>query len=147
MWGLSQEEESRLLEYLVSFQEETLHPDNVEVEECHFHYNAYCNQRIYNDVITLKNPSNYMIKLTISHAIAQSVKLALFEGLIEETIESTKQVPEIMAEEGKIKMSRHAINKKIGQLFIMRINVNLVSNVLDTPVCFLFIKKCINVTK
>lgn len=57
-----------------------------------------------------------MLKITISHAIAQSVKLTLFEGLIEETIESTKHVPTIMAEEGKIHMSRHAINKKIGQV-------------------------------
>ena len=33
-------------------------------------------------------------------------------------------------------MTRRAINQKIGQLFIMRINVNLVSNVLDTPEIF-----------
>jgi uncharacterized Rmd1/YagE family protein len=77
-----------------------------------------------------------MLKITISHAISQSVKLTLFEGKIEETIENTRHVPLIMAEEGKIHMSRVAINKKIGQLFIMRINVNLVSNVLDTPEIF-----------
>jgi uncharacterized Rmd1/YagE family protein len=41
-----------------------------------------------------------------------------------------------MAADGKIQMSRKAINQKIGQLFIMRINVNLVSNVLDTPEIF-----------
>jgi uncharacterized Rmd1/YagE family protein len=77
-----------------------------------------------------------MLKITISHAIAQSVKLTLFEGLIEETIDSTKHIPLKMAHDGKIHMSRKAINKKIGQLFIMRINVNLVSNVLDTPEIF-----------
>lgn len=33
-------------------------------------------------------------------------------------------------------LSRTAITKKIGQLFIMRINVNLVSNILDTPEIF-----------
>lgn len=33
-------------------------------------------------------------------------------------------------------MTRMAINQKIGQLFIMRINVNLVSNVLDCPEIF-----------
>lgn len=31
---------------------------------------------------------------------------------------------------------RTAITKKMGQLFIMRINVNLVSNILDTPEIF-----------
>jgi uncharacterized Rmd1/YagE family protein len=77
-----------------------------------------------------------MAKLTISHAIAQSTKLTLFEGLIEETINATKHIPQTMAETGKVPLSRTAITKKIGQLFIMRINVNLVSNVLDTPEIF-----------
>jgi len=105
-----------------------------------------------------------MVKLTISHAIAQSVKMTLFEGLIENTINATKNIPQTMAETGKVPMSRYgylnacchlssivdtgstnatfffcyriAITKKIGQLFIMRINVNLVSNILDTPEIF-----------
>ncbi|KAI9102496.1 hypothetical protein DFS34DRAFT_577083 [Phlyctochytrium arcticum] len=136
MWGLSEEEEQVILKELVPFEEEKLSPDDIEIEEFVFHYNAFYQPRIYNDIITLKNPANYMIKLTISHAIAQSVKLALFEGLIEETIESTKHVPQILAETGKIHMSRKSVNKKIGQLFIMRINVNLVSNVLDNPEIF-----------
>lgn len=50
-----------------------------------------------------------MIKLTISHAIAQSVKMTLFEGLIEETIEVTKHIPQTMAETGKVQMSRSVI--------------------------------------
>ncbi|CAG8839747.1 30367_t:CDS:10, partial [Gigaspora margarita] len=110
--------------------------EDVETEEFHFHYAASYQPRIYNDVITLKHPGNYMVKVTISHAIAQSVKMILFEGLIEETIEATKHIPIKMAETGKVSMSRTAITKKIGQLFIMRINLNLVSNILDTPEIF-----------
>jgi uncharacterized Rmd1/YagE family protein len=60
-----------------------------------------------------------MIKLTISHAFAQSAKLTLFEALIEETIESTKHIPTVMAETGKIHMHRKAINKKIGQVLFI----------------------------
>nr|KAJ3420811.1 hypothetical protein HK105_005220 [Polyrhizophydium stewartii] len=136
MWGLTEAEEHVILDDLEKFEEEHLASDSVETEQFYFHYNTFYQPRIYNDIITLRNPANYMLKLTISHAIAQSVKLTLFEGLIEETIESTRHVPQIMAEEGKIHMSRIAINQKIGQLFIMRINVNLVSNVLDTPEIF-----------
>lgn len=84
----------------------------------------------------MRHPSNYLIKLTIAHAIAQSVKMTLFERLIDDTINETKYIPQVMAESGNIKMSRTAITKKIGQLFIMRINVNLVSNILDTPEIF-----------
>ncbi|KAG9297229.1 hypothetical protein G9A89_003525 [Geosiphon pyriformis] len=109
---------------------------DIVTEEFHYHYAASYHPRIYNDVITLKNPANYMIKLTISHAVAQSVKMSFFEELIEETIETTKHIPKTMAETGKVFMTRTAITQKIGQLFIMRININLVSNILDTPEIF-----------
>jgi uncharacterized Rmd1/YagE family protein len=58
-------------------------------------------------VITLKSAGNYMVKLTISHAIAQSVKMTLFEGLIENTINATKHIPQTMAATGKVPMSRY----------------------------------------
>ncbi|RIA92825.1 hypothetical protein C1645_820125 [Glomus cerebriforme] len=136
IWGMKENEEKNLLYELVPFEDEKLASEDVETEEFRYHYAASYQPRIYNDVITLKNSGNYMIKLTISHAIAQSVKMTLFEGLIEETIEATKHIPQTMAETGKVQMSRSAITKKIGQLFIMRINVNLVSNILDTPEIF-----------
>lgn len=47
----------------------------------------------------------------------------------------SRHIPRVLSETGKIHMSRKAINQKIGQLFIMRINVNLVSNVLGTCGC------------
>ncbi|RIB04259.1 hypothetical protein C2G38_1988655 [Gigaspora rosea] len=136
IWGMDEVEEKSLLRELFSFEDEKLSEDDVETEEFHFHYDSSYQPRIYNDVITLKHPGNYMVKVTISHAIAQSVKMTLFEGLIEETIEATKHIPIKMAETGKVSMSRTAITKKIGQLFIMRININLVSNILDTPEIF-----------
>ena len=80
-----------------------------------------------------------MIKLTISHAIAQSVKLTLFEELIDTAIASMTHIPNIMAETGKIHLRRKEINMKIGQLFIMRINVNLVSNVLGKKYNYSFL--------
>lgn len=48
-----------------------------------------------------------MAKLTISHAIAQSAKMALFEELIETTIDETKYIPQEMARSGNISMSRY----------------------------------------
>ena len=70
-----------------------------------------------------------MLKITISHAVAQSVKLTLFEGLIEESIESTRHIPRKMAKDGKIHMSRKAINQKIGQVIIFanRLNTSYLS--------------------
>ncbi|KAI8095909.1 hypothetical protein BDF21DRAFT_435931 [Thamnidium elegans] len=135
-WGMTIREEQRILKLLEPFEEEKLEPDDVETEEFNYYYNEAYQPRIYNDIITLRHPSNYLIKLTIAHAIAQSVKMTLFERLIDDTINETKYIPQVMAESGNIPMSRTAITKKIGQLFIMRINVNLVSNILDTPEIF-----------
>ncbi|KAJ3095526.1 hypothetical protein HDU97_006864 [Phlyctochytrium planicorne] len=137
MWGLDEAEELQVLKDISRFEDDSIDHSDVEAEKFHFFYSQNQQPRIFNDIITLVSPtSSIMIKLTISHAFSQSVKLTLFEGLIEETIESTKQIPSDMAATGKIHMHRKAINQKIGQLFVMRINVNLVSNVLDTPEIF-----------
>jgi len=92
--------------------------------------------RIYNDVITLRKGSSYMTKLALSHALAQSVKISLFEELISNTIDQTKDIPEAISETGKIGMPHSEIMQQIGQLFILRMNINLVGSVLDSPELF-----------
>ena len=62
---------------------------------------------VYNDTFTLRHPSNYRVKLTIAHAIAQSVKMTLFERLVDDTINETKYIPKVMAESGTFHMSRY----------------------------------------
>ncbi len=74
-----------------------------------------------------------MIKLSLSHAIAQSVKNSLFEELVDNTIEDTKDLPQEIALTGKVDMSRKDIMKSIGELFILRININLHGSTLDFP--------------
>ena len=44
-------------------------------------------------------------KLALSHALAQSVKISLFEELIGSTIDQTKDIPKSMSETGKIGVS------------------------------------------
>jgi uncharacterized Rmd1/YagE family protein len=105
-WGMTLEEELDILKLLEPFEEEKLETDDVETEEFRYYYNEYYQPRIYNDIITLRHPSNYLVKLTISHAIAQSVKMTLFERLIDDTINDTKYIPQVMAESGNIHMSR-----------------------------------------
>ena len=103
MWGFTVQEESQILNMITKFQEEPLPQDQIQTESFHFHYSS--TPLIYNDIITLKNP-NPMVKLTISHAIAQSVKLTLFEQLVDTTIDNMKHIPKGMAETGKIDMKR-----------------------------------------
>lgn len=57
-----------------------------------------------------------------------------FENLISATIEDTKDIPEIISATGKIDMNHKEIMRKIGELFLLRTNINSVGSVLDSPV-------------
>ena len=122
IWGMSVAEEVRFLKEIERFEVEKLSADNVEVEEFNYFITSDYQPRIYNDVITLKEARNYMIKIAISHAIAQSVKISLFEELVENTIEIFKDIPDTIAETGKVQMNRKTIMMNVGELFILRIS-------------------------
>ncbi|KAK0445185.1 DUF155-domain-containing protein [Armillaria solidipes] len=134
IWGMTEAQEKRFLSSLKRFEIEKLAPEDVEMEDLNYYYANY--SRIYNDVITLRKGSSYMTKLSLSHALSQSVKCSLFEALISNTIEDTKDIPEIISETGKIGMPHKEIMQNIGQLFLLRTNINSVGSVLDSPEVF-----------
>lgn len=133
MWGFTEREEKALLNDVEKFEKEKLAEEDVQVEQFNYYITQSYQPRIYNDFITLRDGSNYMIKLSISHAIAQSVKISLFEELVDNTIEDTQDIPQEIASSGKVSMSKEDIMKSIGELFILRININLHGSVLDSP--------------
>jgi uncharacterized Rmd1/YagE family protein len=61
---------------------------------------------------------------------------SLFEELVDNTIETCKDIPTQIATTGKIGLTRTQINMQIGELFILRINIHLNGSVLDTPELF-----------
>ncbi|KAL1836150.1 hypothetical protein VTJ49DRAFT_5526 [Mycothermus thermophilus] len=134
IWGMTASQEQRFLKELAKFEVEKLAPDDVETELFNFYYTHEYQARIYNDFIALRDKHNYMTKLAISHALAQST--SLFEELIASTIESCKDIPAQLALTGKIALSRSQINMQIGDLFILRISIHLNGSVLDTPELF-----------
>ena len=75
LWGLSLKEEQRFLKEISKFEQEKLAKDDVQTEEFNFYYTREYQARIYNDFISLREKRNYMTKLAISHALAQSVKV------------------------------------------------------------------------
>ncbi|AMD21277.1 HEL003Wp [Eremothecium sinecaudum] len=133
MWGFTEREEKAFLNDLEKFEKEKLAEEDVQVEEFNYYITQSYQPRIYNDFITLRDGSNYMIKLSISHAAAQSVKISLFEELVDNTIEDTQDIPQEIASSGKVSMSKADIMKSIGELFILRININLHGSILDSP--------------
>lgn len=132
-WNFRRAEELLMLEDFNQFSLDPFrdNPDeDMQIEELHFQYDtSQLKPRIFNDMITLKS-GNHMIKLTISHGLSQSAVVARYEDIMDKTIEDTKYLPKEMAETGRLGKTRAEITKINGELFNLRMNVNLVSNVL-----------------
>jgi len=133
LWGMSLQEEKRFLKEIAKFEVDKLGKDEVQTEDFNFYYTREYQARIYNDFISLRDKKNYMIKLAISHGLSQSVKTSLFEDLVDNTIDETKDIPAQIASSGKINLNKKQINMQIGELFILRISIHLQGSVLDAP--------------
>lgn len=106
---------------------------DIETEEFHFEYdNQIQRPRIYNDMITLRL-GDHLIKLTMSHAIAQLTKLCLFELRMVNILQLILKLPKKLALTGRLGLKRTQLLKKSGKLFKLRVDVNLLSLILDTP--------------
>lgn len=96
-----------------------------ETEELHFEYSSFVDRpRVFNDMITLRS-GDHMIKLAMSHAIAQSTKLSFFEEKMSQTMIDAQHVPKRLALTGELGMSRPEVVKILGRLFMSRVDVNL----------------------
>jgi hypothetical protein len=88
--------------------------------------------KIANDVIELPENSEPKQRLSVSFAIAQSSVLAIFESRIERKIEEYKYIPEALAAHGKVHLSELQLGMMIGEVFVIRHDVNLHTEILGT---------------
>lgn len=133
-WNFTEQQEKNILADLafaengsgVSLVTRPLDQSDFETEEFHFEYSADIKRpRVFNDMITLLPRSDHMVKLTISHAIAQSTKLGFFEERMSETMLDAQHVPKRLALTGELNMTRTEIVKILGRLFKSRVDINL----------------------
>lgn len=133
-WNFTEHQEKDILADLtfadagngVSLLTRPLSQDDYETEEFHFEYSADVKRpRVFNDMITLMPRSDHMIKLTISHAIAQSTKLCFFEERMSDTMQDAQHIPKTLALTGELNMTRIEVVKVLGRLFQSRVDINL----------------------
>lgn len=86
-----------------------------------------------NDVITLPDDTSSKSRLSISFAIAQSAVLNIFEARIERRVKEYKYIPETLAETGRVRLSPKKLGTMIGEVYRIRHDVNLHTEILDTP--------------
>ena len=111
--------------------------EDFETEEFHFEYappqHGARRPRVFNDMITLRSGADHMIKLAMSHAIAQSTKLSFFEECMAHTMGQAQHIPRKLALTGELGLQREEVVRILGRLFKSRVDVNLSSNMLDVP--------------
>ncbi|PXF45380.1 Sad1-interacting factor 2 [Gracilariopsis chorda] len=151
-WGLPMDLRRQLIQELGKFQDPKassvspgMHPDNchlpLEMEdfEHEFNYRVEIDRKrpsFINDEIYLTDFEDAEQLLAFSYGLAQSVKLLVFEEVIDALVLRTRSLPDALAREGKIKLSHRDIKCLIGELLAARYSVNLVSDIKDTPEYF-----------
>lgn len=84
-------------------------------------------------LITLSSPTASLDQYAFSNALALSVKLATWETSLDSFAESIKSIAYAMREGQRIKIKRKEVFQKVGELFSLRSNINLGSDLLDSP--------------
>lgn len=136
-WGLTKNQEQKIVEQIAPFAISPL--DRIESD--FFCYKTGeetsidTDERLRIDVITL-DTENPLVKLSFSYALAQSTKLEAFEEAIQEAIKKNTYLPQEIATKGVISLSRSAIFKRMGEIFLARSSINLNSEYLDVPEFF-----------
>lgn len=130
-WGIDKETQDAILSQQQFFEEKSYPREIMEREDF-----QYCivkeGASIANDVIYLDNDSVYN-KMIISNALSQSTKLDVFEGYVERTIDKIKGLPDEIVSKGFTTRKREDIVKMKGLLHRLKFNLNLTTNILDTP--------------
>ncbi|KAI5193874.1 required for meiotic nuclear division protein 1 homolog isoform X4 [Manis pentadactyla] len=72
-------------------------------------------------------------KFAFSNALCLSVKLAIWEALLDKFVESIQSIPEALKAGKKVKLSHEEVMQKMGELFALRHRINLSSDFLITP--------------
>jgi uncharacterized Rmd1/YagE family protein len=127
-WFLSEQEHTEVIKLLSLFQTDTLNKVYSE------RYNVEIDTEISISENTIYlNKKSATSMLAISHGLAQSEKLGVFEHKIDDLINEIQPFYQYLGKFGKIALTRKQISKKIGQLFSVRSFINLHMSILDTP--------------
>lgn len=139
-WGLWRAQEQQIVKDVKEFSIDGL--DRIETDRFIFRFGSETrvssHDRFNADIITITEDEadNVQLKLAISYGLAQSVKLEAYEESIQKTIDTNSHIPVELAKAGRISLSRKAISRRIGEIFLERSSVNLSSGYFDVPEYF-----------
>ncbi|CAG7730039.1 unnamed protein product [Allacma fusca] len=139
-WNVPDLERFSVLKFMKNFQVRSYQEMEVMQES---EYMLYAN---VNESTRLTNKGKILIKgitddsveailekYTFSNAMALSVKLGIWESTLEKFVDGIEHVVEELKYAKKIKLTRDKVLQKTGVLFSLRHELNLNSDLLDTP--------------
>lgn len=136
IWGVSEGEEKAIIEETAAAiigKTKDYSLDIIyyryDVEASRTHIDEEKNEIILGDYSSF-------VKLSISYALAQSVKLNVLEKSVSNLLQDTTPLQQELANTGKVSLSKRQISQQIGILFNERYSINMHSDILDTPEFF-----------
>lgn len=136
IFGATEPEERGIVEEIEKLANGTV--DQVVSDIIYYHYDSNSEENYIDEernMIVVMDDSIF-VKLSISHALAQSVKLNVLRVSIDNLISNTAPMQQELARTGAISMSKNELSKQIGALFNERYSINMHSDILDTPEFF-----------
>jgi glutathione synthase len=139
-WNVPDLERFSVLKFMKSFQEKSYEESEVMQESEYMLYaKVEESTRLTNKGKILINGFNddrlesILEKYTFSNAMALSVKLGIWESTLDNFVDGIEHVTEELKYAKEIKMTRDEVLQKTGELFSLRHELNLNSDLLDTP--------------
>lgn len=132
LWGVSEESKQSLIGRLQDLVEDPL--KKAEYERYRFSFGGN-ELKIHQDTVFLPD-REALSRLAMSHAFAQSIKLAVFEDQAQTVIEQNAYIPRALALRGKSPIGRRQLARQRGELFSTKSDIVLNFNLLDTPEFF-----------
>lgn len=163
-WGVPYDQQKRILYSLSPLKIEPYSNDLIQEEKEHILYSfthTSDKSKLANDVIQLASSQDatrlHLDQFTVSHAIALSVKLGIWEAKLDQYIESVGWVTSHMQEGKSVDLTRDQVFRKTGEIYHFKHRINLSSELLDLPdvywdrneqeVLFLSVSSFLNIKK
>ncbi|KAI1285683.1 Required for meiotic nuclear division protein 1 -like protein [Halotydeus destructor] len=134
-WNVPEVEQESML---ALFRQWSLNPYNHEMvkdekETLDYSHDEQVDTRLRRGSISLNSKSSLLEQYAFSNALSLSVKLAIWEMLLQDYVEGLEPFAKHMKECRKIGLTEGEVFQKTGQLFALRHDINLRSDLLDTP--------------
>eukprot|EP00298_Acanthocystis_sp_HF-20_P004622 c14954_g1_i2.p1 GENE.c14954_g1_i2~~c14954_g1_i2.p1 ORF type:complete len:279 (-),score=82.33 c14954_g1_i2:123-959(-) len=130
IWGLTSEHDTLLVKMLSRFEIEPY--SSIEMDEFSFTVSEKTSTKD-GDIVIESGPGSAIAMVVVSHALAQSVKIAQFEERVQETILTVEPLAKELQSQGRLaSLTMREVGQRIGTLFLLRTQVNF-GDIADSP--------------